>query len=170
MSGATIPPMVTMLVVAPDIPAEIIMDLSSSLATEFNTAVASNGSYGVGKKKPAIWTAGVSDLVAKLDSLHFWTIVKLSLGPVMVKAGNKVVDRMTDIAIDWAVKHVTAGKKAKIQIYGPDNQLIKEIDALYDWTRIRQARQTLITSDSCKAHKVSRLISKRPSTSRTSAQ
>jgi hypothetical protein len=47
----------------------------------------------------------------------------------MVKAGNKLVDKLVDVAVDWAVRHANGGKKAKILIYGPDNQPIKEIDA-----------------------------------------
>ena len=105
------------------------MELSSSLGAEFHTAVAVFGSYGTGKEQTAVWVQGVPELLAKLDSLHFWTVVKLSLSPVMIRAGSKVVDKLIDLAVDWAVRHAKAGKKAKLLIYGSDNQVIKEFDA-----------------------------------------
>lgn len=105
------------------------MDLSGSLGKEFNIAVPVYGSYGAAGKTPAVWDKCVQELVAKLDSVHFWAIVKLSLSPVIVRAGNELMDRLTDVAVDWAVRHAKADKKAKIQLYGPDNLMIREIDA-----------------------------------------
>lgn len=119
---------ITLCVVAPEVPEETIMELSQSLGAEFHTAVSTFGTYGTEGKTPSIWIEGLPELINRLDSIHFWTIVKISVTPAMVKAGNKLVDKLVDVAVDWAVRYAKGGKKAKILIYGPDNQPINEID------------------------------------------
>ena len=118
---------ISLLVFAPSIAVPVIGELEQSVCEATNRSVAVGGYFGV-EKRAAAFNPDIGQLLKWGDLNHYWAIVKLSVEAGSVLAAKKIVEKLAETFVDWAVKNREGNKKAKLKIYGPDGEVLKEID------------------------------------------